>query len=158
MPDSVVHRAGSVSEAAGCADNERVKSAHPLFRRSGACCLLLAGLGIAAAGAGCATTAETRALAKDGREAEIAVTNLTAYPWRIAVRTLHGADVKTVSVQPRESFAMVIPGDEYEVEQTLLASPTTGGGIRTFTARFEPGQHYRWSLATLLSNDDSGAP
>src|SRR5688572_2054642 len=88
-------------------------------------CLLI-GIG----GTGCSTTPETPTLARARSEAEIAVTNLTPYPWRIALRTPQGADVKTVNVQPRESFAVVITGGDYLVEQTLVTTDPAAGTTR----------------------------
>jgi len=116
------------------------------------------GLLVAIGGAGCSTPSEIPALAKGRQEAEIAVTNLTPYPWRIALRTPQGADVKTVNVQPRESFAVVVTGGDYVVEQTLVAADAAAGASRNFSARFEPGERYRWSLATLLSTEEPVLP
>jgi hypothetical protein len=118
----------------------------------------LACLLIALAGGGCSTLPEAPTLATDQREAEIAVTNLTPFPWRIALRTAQGAAVKTVNVQPRESFAVVVAGGDYVVEQTLVTADPAAGTTRNFSARFEPGERYRWSLATLLSSEGPASP
>jgi hypothetical protein len=118
---------------------------------------VLAWLVLAIIAGGCATP-RTAVLATGRWDAEIAVTNLTPYPWRIALRTLQGAEVKTVNVQPRESFAVVIAGGDYEVVQTVIAADTVASDTRNFSARFEAGERYRWSLATLLSSEDAITP
>jgi hypothetical protein len=115
---------------------------------------LLALMGIT----GCASAPPTAGLARHWRDAEIAVTNLTPHSWRIALRTALGADVKTVEVKPREAIAMVMPGGDYVVEQVLLALDPAEATKRNFSARFEAGQHYHWSLATLLSAEEPVAP
>ncbi len=107
---------------------------------------------------GCTTTPETPRLAMTWREAEVAVSNLTPYPWRIALRSPQGAEVKTVEVRPRESLAVVVAGGEYVIEQTLVATDPAVATTRNFSARFEAGERYRWSLATLLSAEDVVAP
>lgn len=121
--------------------------------------LIAASIAMLVVGAsGCATKPATPALATGRREAEIAVTNLTPHAWRIALRSPLGADLKTVDVKPRESLAIVVAGGDYAVEQTLLAADPAEGGKRNFNARFEPGERYRWSLATLLSAEEPLAP
>lgn len=117
-----------------------------------ACLLALAAL------AGCAGRPEAPRLAKMRTEAEIAVTNLTPYPWRIALRPAAGMEPKLVQVQPRETFAVVLAGGDYQVEQTLIGGERESPTSRNFQARFEAGERYRWSLATLLSADDTAAP
>lgn len=108
--------------------------------------------------AGCTTAPETPRLANTWREAEVAVSNLTPYPWRIALRSPQGAEVKTVDVRPRESLAVVVAGGEYVIEQTLVATDPAVATSRNFTARFEAGERYRWSLATLLSAEEVVTP
>lgn len=120
----------------------------------------LAGLGAAwlLCLVGCSTAPETPRLATTWREAEVAVSNLTPYPWRLALRSPQGAEVKTVEVRPRESLAVVVAGGEYVIEQTLVAPDPAVAKSRSFTARFEAGERYRWSLATLLSAEEVVAP
>jgi hypothetical protein len=107
---------------------------------------------------GCSTAPPTPGLAIRRNDAEIAVTNLTPHAWRIVLRSPQGADVKTVEVKPRESLALVVAGGEYMVEQTLMAVEPAEGTKRNFSARFEPGEKYRWSLATLLSAEEPPVP
>jgi hypothetical protein len=107
---------------------------------------------------GCSTAPPTPSLATRRNDAEIAVTNLTPHAWRIVLRSPQGADVKTVDVKPRESLALVVTGGEYVVEQTLMAAGPTETTNRNFNAHFEPGEKYRWSLATLLSAEEPTAP
>lgn len=115
----------------------------------------LAGVLLAGLGAGCSSTREPPRLARSWNEAEIAVTNLTPYPWRVALTPKEG-EARTVQVQPRETLAVVVPGGDYRVEQTLLSASAVPS--RTFQARFEAGERYRWSLATLLAADETVTP
>lgn len=136
----------------------RVSSAHVLFRLARALGFGGAALGLMAGFTACSTTGEAPRLALRGNDAEIAVNNLTPYPWRIALRSPQGAEVKTVQVQPRESFAVVVTGGDYVIEQALVAADPTVASTRNFNARFEPGERYRWSLATLLSSEAAESP
>ncbi len=129
-----------------------------LSRPAAAACARAACLLAVVGFAGCAGTPEAPRLAKARTEAEIAVTNLTPYPWRIALRPAAGMEPKLVQVQPRETFAVVLAGGDYQVEQTLIAGDRDAPTSRNFQARFEAGERYRWSLATLLSADDTVAP
>jgi hypothetical protein len=108
--------------------------------------------------AGCYTTQETPRLARDWREAEVAVANLTAHAWRIALRSPQGEEVKTVEIRPRESVALVVAGGDYTIEQTLFAPAPVGTTVRRFPGRFEAGERYHWTLATLLSAEEALAP
>lgn len=146
------------SEAAEPADTERVNL--PLSLRVPACrlpSLAAALLGLVLA-AGCAAVREPSRLTKDWRQAEIAVENLTAHPWRIALRSTQGEEVKAVEIRPRESLALVVAGGEYTIEQTLYAPPPAGIATRRFPGRLEAGQRYRWTLATLLSAEEDVTP
>ncbi len=136
----------------------KVRRAHLPFRFPGASCARVACLLVGLVLAGCVSKPEAPRLAVGWKEAEIAVTNLTPYPWRIALRSPAGADIKTVQVQPRETFAVVVEGGDYVVEQTLVAADPTVGTTRNFAARFEAGERYRWSLATLLSSETAPSP
>lgn len=108
--------------------------------------------------AGCYTTHETPRLARDWREAEIAVSNLTAHPWRIALHSPQGEAVKTVEIRPREAVALVVAGGDYTIEQTLFAPAPVGTTVRRFPGRLEPGERYHWTLATLLSAEETLTP
>lgn len=107
---------------------------------------------------GCATSSEGPRLGSKWRDAEIAVSNLTPYPWRIALRSAESAEPKLVQVQPRESFAVVVAGGDYQIEQALVATDPTVAMSRSFNARFEAGERYEWNLATLLSAETPVAP
>lgn len=147
-----------VAEPRRGADKPRVKYSHQplacnrLASIVASCILLALGAG------GCATEPAASSLATSRRQAEIAVTNLTPHAWRIALRSPQGADIKTVEVKPRESLAMVVDGGSYVVEQTLVTADSAAGEKRNFNARFEPGERYRWSLATLLTAEEPVAP
>lgn len=144
--------ANRITVTTHCDDKSLVKPAQTFLRPVAAACLLLAGLG-----AGCSSTREAPRLARTWTEAEIAVSNLTPYPWRIALRPKEG-EPKLVQVQPRETFAIVLAGGDYSVEQTLVSGQSAAPTTRNFSARFEPGERYRWSLATLLASDEAAAP
>lgn len=90
--------------------------------------------------------------------AEIVVTNLTPSPWRLALRSPKASDAIRVEIKPRETFTMTLPGDVYVVEQTIIPLIPTETTTRQFTAKFEIGERYRWSLATLLATEDVAAP
>lgn len=109
-------------------------------------------------GAGCAAVREPSRLTNDWRQAEIAVENRTAHPWRIALRSPQGEEVKAVEIRPRESLALVVDGGDYTIEQTLYAPPPAGATSRRFPGRLEAGQRYRWTLATLLSAEEAVTP
>ncbi len=116
--------------------------------------LLLAAGGLS----GCATApVDGRATLPPGN-AEIVVTNLTPSPWRLALRSAKASDAIRVEIKPRETFTMTLPGDVYVVEQTIIPLLPTETTTRQFTAKFEIGERYRWSLATLLAADDVVAP
>lgn len=107
---------------------------------------------------GCATAPIDGRAALPPGNAEIVVTNLTASPWRLALRSPKASDAIRVEIKPRETFTMTLPGDVYVVEQTIVPLVPTETTTRQFTAKFEIGERYRWSLATLLATDDVVAP
>lgn len=108
--------------------------------------------------AGCATApADGRAALPPGN-AEIVVTNLTPSPWRLALRSPQASDAIRVEIKPRETFTMTLPGGDYVVEQTLVPLAGAEATTRQFSAKFEVGERYRWSLATLLATDDGATP
>jgi hypothetical protein len=135
-----------------------VKRAHMPFLPIRLAWILVACVVITTGETGCSTAPPTPGLATRRNDAEIAVTNLTPHAWRIVLRSPQGADVKTVEVKPRESLALVVTGGDYVVEQTLMATGPAEATNRNFNARFEPGEKYRWSLATLLSAEEPTAP
>jgi hypothetical protein len=51
-------------------------------------------------------------------------------------------------------------GGSYEIEQTLMGAGSAEVATRRFPARFEAGQEYEWSLATVVSEVETpaGAP
>lgn len=108
--------------------------------------------------AGCSTTNETPRLTRDWREAEIAVSNLTAHAWRIVLHSPQGEAVKTVEIRPREAVALVVAGGDYTIEQTLFAPAPVGTTVRRFPGRLEAGERYDWTLATLLSAEEVVTP
>lgn len=108
--------------------------------------------------AGCQTAQVTPRLTRDWREAEIAVSNLTAHPWRIALHSPQGEPVKTVEIRPREAVALVVAGGDYTIEQTLFAPAPVGTTVRRFPGRLEAGERYHWTLATLLSAEEVLTP
>jgi hypothetical protein len=108
--------------------------------------------------AGCSTTPGTPRLTRDWREAEIAVSNLTAHAWRIALHSPQGDAVKTVEIRPREAVALVVAGGDYTIEQTLFAPDPVGTTIRRFPGRLAAGERYHWTLVTLLSGEEAFTP
>lgn len=111
-----------------------------------------------AALAGCASTPSDGRAALPRGNAEIVVTNLTPSPWRLALRSPQASDAIRVEIKPRETFTMTLPGGAYVVEQTLVPLIAAEAATREFSAKFEAGESYRWSLATLLATDDGPTP
>jgi hypothetical protein len=150
--------AGRGSEAGRNADTWGVSCPPPLYARLRSIPVLVVfsvlGLGFA----GCSTAPEVPRLSADWRDAEIAVSNLTAHPWRIALRSPQGEEVKAVDIRPRESLAVVVAGGDYTIEQTLFAPPPLGATTRRFPGRLESGERYQWTLATLLSAEEAATP
>ncbi|MBL9209632.1 MAG: hypothetical protein JNL92_04140 [Opitutaceae bacterium] len=126
----------------------------PPLRSIPAALVLLLGLAVS----GCSTAPEVPRLATDWRDAEIAVSNLTAHAWRIALRAPTGEEVKAIEIRPRESLALVVAGGEYTIEQTLFAPAPVGATTRRFPGRLVSGERYQWTLATLLSAEEAVTP
>jgi len=126
----------------------------PSFRSIPAVLVLMLGLSVA----GCSTAPEVPRLASSWSDAEIAVSNLTAHAWRIALRSPTGEEVKSIEIRPRESLALVVAGGDYTIEQTLFAPAPVGATTRKFPGRLESGQRYQWTLATLLSAEEAVTP
>lgn len=116
--------------------------------------VLLIGLAVSA----CSTAPEIPRLATRRSDAEVAVSNLTAHAWRIALRSPTGEEVKTIEIRPRESLALVVAGGDYTIEQTLFAPAPVGTTTRQFPGRLESGERYQWTLATLLSAEEAVTP
>jgi hypothetical protein len=115
--------------------------------------VLLAGVSLLYVLTGCATTPAGSSVALPRGHAEIAVTNLTAHVWHLALRATEATDAIRVEVKPLETFAVTMPGGDYVVEQTLLAVGGSAPATRRFNARFDAGERYHWNLATLLARD-----
>jgi len=107
---------------------------------------------------GCSTAPEVPRLATNRSDAEVAVSNLTAHAWRIALRSPTGEEVKAIEIRPRESLALVVAGGDYTIEQTLFAPAPVGTTTRRFPGRLESGERYQWTLATLLSAEEAVTP
>ncbi|HEY4248946.1 MAG TPA: hypothetical protein VGM64_19130 [Lacunisphaera sp.] len=92
--------------------------------------------------------------------AHLVVINQTDYEWRVTVHRVSGESVRELRVLARASETIDVAGGDYVIEQTML--PTAGAPelSRAIPSRLEPGQTYRWRLATLLSESkgDSDAP
>lgn len=149
---------GRHSEVARTADTEGVPSKPTPFPPTRSLPGLAVLLLLTLLTAGCQTAQVTPRLTRDWREAEIAVSNLTAHAWRIALHSPQGEAVKTVEIRPREAVALVVAGGEYTIEQTLFAPAPVGTTVRRFPGRLEAGERYHWTLATLLSAEEVLAP
>ena len=92
--------------------------------------------------------------------AHLVVINETDYEWRLTIHRVSGESVRELRVLARASETIDVAGGDYVIEQTML--PTAGAPelSRTIPSRLEPGQTYRWRLATLLSESkgDFDAP
>lgn len=85
------------------------------------------------------------------RPAHLAVENLTAYAWRIALKPMDGGAVQVISVEPHDSPSIEVPAGFYWVDQSIASPTARGTPPRRFTIQFRPGETYRWPLMTLLS-------
>lgn len=92
--------------------------------------------------------------------AHLVVINQTDYEWRLTIDRASGELVRTVRVLARVSETIDVSGGDYVIEQTMLPTASAPELSRKISSRFEPGQTYRWRLATLLSqpNGNSDAP
>ncbi len=92
--------------------------------------------------------------------AHLVVINQTDYEWRLAINRASDEPVRNVEVVARASQTLDLPGGDYVIEQTMLPTAAAPELSRKISSRLEPGQTYRWRLATLLSesNGDSGTP
>jgi hypothetical protein len=92
--------------------------------------------------------------------AHLVVINETDYEWRLAIRRAPDGPGRDVQVLARASQTLDLPGGDYMIEQTMLATSAAPALSRKISSRLEPGQTYRWRLATLLSESDgdAGAP
>lgn len=149
---------GSDSDAGRIADTSEVSCTPPSFPPLRSIPAVLVLLVLALTGSGCSTAPEIQRLSTDWRDAEIAVANLTAHAWRIALRSPAGDEVKAIEIRPRESLALVVAGGDYTIEQTLFAPPPVGATTRRFPGRLVSGERYQWTLATLLSAEEAVTP
>lgn len=85
--------------------------------------------------------------------ARVAVANLTDYTWEIAVRATPTGEARSERVTPRSIAQLDLAGGDYVIEQKLVGSEASADSVRRFPARFVAGQDYKWSLATLRSQD-----
>lgn len=106
---------------------------------------------VVGAWAGCATT-PTGAVATMGAEAaQIVIANLSDYAWKIEARPAEGR-ARSWQVLPRDTLQISLAGGEYVFTQTIVqAASPVASATREFPIRFETGERYEWSLATLLS-------
>jgi hypothetical protein len=89
--------------------------------------------------------------------ARLLVENLTDYEWDVAVAATAGTEVCSARVPARGSIALNLAGGDYVIEQTARLERARPALVRKAPARLEPGQTYRWRLATLLSSPAGGA-
>ena len=93
---------------------------------------------------GCSTPVT---LAPKSAPAQLAITNVTDYSWRLVITAATGGEPRNVAVPPRAECTVAVDGGEYVIEQTVEASGLT----RRISCRLESGQAYQWQLATLLA-------
>lgn len=108
-------------------------------------------LGLLAAGCGPGKSPTSAPVAN---AAKVLVANLTNYDWQITVTARRGGKTRSTSFAARATGEVNVPGGDYEIEQTALTGQMGTAASRHFAVRLEPGQTYRWSLATLLSATD----
>lgn len=85
------------------------------------------------------------------RPAHLVVINLTDYRWRITITRPRAVPTTDFEVNARESRSIDLAGGEYTIRQTVLSEGAAKELSREIPAKFEPGENYRWKLATLLS-------
>ena len=83
--------------------------------------------------------------------ARLEITNTTDHVWEVKLATAEGTEVGRTRVAARGQATLSVPGGVYVVTQSVLASSGRPGGSRSFPAELEPGEVYRWPLATLLA-------
>jgi hypothetical protein len=86
------------------------------------------------------------------------IVNLSDCEWRITLTLAGGGPAHVLHLSARESQETDLAGGAYGIEQTALNGSTGLESTRRFTVRLEPGQTYRWRLATLLSATPGGTP
>ena len=99
--------------------------------------------------AGCTTTQQHGPSSAVTR-AQLHITNLTPYTWSV-VASRDGAPVQSTQVGKFAIIDLSLTEGDYEIEQTLLDAPLATVPARRFAVRFESGESYQWSLATLQS-------
>ena len=110
---------------------------------------VLAAIGWLLLAAGCAAVAPPSA--GTGPRAHLAVVNLSDCEWQIVIGPAAGGEARALHLAARASQAVDLPGGDYVIEQTALATDSGIDSARRFTVRFDAGQAYRWRLATLLT-------
>jgi hypothetical protein len=68
-----------------------------------------------------------------------------------------GGETRIWQMAGAASLKVDIPAGEYTVDQTMLVENPGPEARRSFPMRIEPGQTYRWRLATLLSGGSAEA-
>lgn len=83
--------------------------------------------------------------------AHLVVINLTDYRWRITIAHSPAPPIADFQVEARESRSIDLDGGDYVIKQTVLSEGAAADLSRELPAKFQPGESYRWRLATLLS-------
>lgn len=113
--------------------------------------VLFGALALACAWTSCATAPVSSAAAAPPL-AHLAIANLTDYTWRVTARSAAGGTIREWPVLPRGSLEIELAGGEYVFEQTIVTPHATlATATRQFPVRFDAGERYGWTLATLLS-------
>lgn len=107
--------------------------------------------------AGCTAVPEPRRAAAADPSAELTIANTTPYAWRIEVRTAGQALPARCEVKPRATVTLRVAPGEAEIDQLVMTPGVLAEARRTVACRFEPAEHYDWTLATLLTAGASGA-
>ena len=110
-----------------------------------------------AVGGGCATAPPVSA-PPVSRTAQLELVNLSESEWRVAVATPDGRVARTLPIAARATLRAEFPGGTYQITQTALTAVAGPGATREFSLRLEPGETYRWRLATLLATPTDDRP
>ena len=85
--------------------------------------------------------------------ARLEVINETDYEWTITTTHASGEPAIDSRLRARATLALDLRSGDYRIEQKQVALPDSPPSelSRKISLRVEPGQAYRWRLATLLS-------
>ena len=119
------------------------------------CVTLLVAFTLLVATFGCAGPATTAPVPTGPRIARVELVNLSECDWRITLVSTDGRETSPPRLPAHATLRLEIPGGDYTITQTALNGPAA---VRRFPAHLEPGESYRWRLATLLTGQAGAAP